>query len=340
MKKKRGSELSQIAKINFLLFFLLLISLNAQAATLTVNASGTGSGTVQSDVGGISFTYPDVSSAATSVLPENSSLVISATADTGSKVALPGCALAGGVPSGNNTSAAICTFTNSLTFNKSIQAVFTLDTYTLTVNANDTGVGAVTTDTGTIDYTYPATSTASTVVAYGSSIVVTATADTGTKVSLYGCAYAGGVLSGDHSSAVCTISNIISNKTLEAAFTLSSYTVIVNASGTEGTGTVKSDVGSIDFAYPDMQTATSTPLGHGNSIVVTATADPGSVVALKGCVSLGGTASGDEIKYTKAICTFSALDGNKTIEAMFAKQLTPWTLFLPTIINNKDKQQP
>jgi hypothetical protein len=98
--------------------------------------------------------------------------------------------------------------------------------------------------------------------------------------------------------------------------TLNAYSVTANAGG-NGSGTVASDVGSISYSYPAVNTGTSALLEEGSSITLTATAGTGSTAAWSGCAGNGGTS-------TAATCSFSSLDGDKTVTATFT--LNQYTL--------------
>jgi hypothetical protein len=270
------------------------------AYTVTANADGTGSGTVASDPGGISYSYPAASTGTSSALDYGSSITLTATADTGSTVSWSGCASTGGT-----TTAATCTF-SGLDSNQTVTATFTVNTYTVTADAAGTGSGTVSSDPGGISYSYPAASTGtSSALDHGSAITVTATADTGSTVSWSGCASTGGT----STEATCTFSSLSGNETVTATFTLNTYTVTANAAGT-GSGTISSDVGGISYSYPAASTGTSTALNHGSAITVTATAETGSTVSWSGCGSTGGTTMA-------ATCAFSGLDGNQSATATF-----------------------
>jgi uncharacterized repeat protein (TIGR02543 family) len=103
---------------------------------------------------------------------------------------------------------------------------------------------------------------------------------------------------------------VYSDKTITANFALmNTITLTADASG-NGSGTVSSDVGGINYAYPAANTATTTPLNLGSSITLTATAETGSTASWMGCASTGGTT-------TAATCSFASLDANTTVTAIF-----------------------
>ncbi len=268
--------------------------------TVTANAGGNGSGTVASNVGGISYTYPGTATGVTFALDDSSPITLTATAETGSTVSWTGCESTGGT-----TTAATCIF-SGLDSDEIVTVTFVLDTYTVTGNAGGNGGGTVASDVGGISYPYPGTATGVTsALDYGSPITLTATAEIGSTVSWTGCDSTGGTTT----AATCTLSSLDSNTTVTATFTLNTYTVTANAGG-NGSGTVASDVGGISYTYPGTATGVTSALDHSSPITLTASAGTGSTVSWTGCESTGGTT-------TAATCIFSGLDSNKTVNVSF-----------------------
>ncbi|MBU3945206.1 MAG: hypothetical protein KKE97_06215, partial [Proteobacteria bacterium] len=268
--------------------------------TVTANAAGNGSGTVVSDAGGISYTYPAKSSDVSSLLDHGSAITLTATAETGSTVTWSDCATTGGT-----TTAATCSF-SSLDSAKAVTATFTLNQYTVTANAAGNGNGTIVSDVGDISYSYPAGSSGiSSALDHGTPITLTATAESGFTVTWSGCAET----SGTTTAATCSFASLDSAKTVTATFTLNQYTVTANAAG-NGSGTVASDTGGISFTYPAESSGISSLLDHGSAITLTATAETGSTVAWSGCTTTGGTT-------TAATCSFTSLDSAKTVTATF-----------------------
>lgn len=145
--------------------------------TITANAIGNGSGSVTSNVGGINFQYQAVSGATSSDINYGTAVTLTATANTGSTVAWNDCGVAGGIPSGNGTATAQCTI-SSLEAGKTLTATFSLDQYTITVNATGNGSGFVTSDVGGINFQYQSIAEAfSSPINYGTSVTTTAIAD-------------------------------------------------------------------------------------------------------------------------------------------------------------------
>jgi len=106
---------------------------------VTAHATGNGSGSISSDPAGISFNYPENTSVGAS-FDHGTDVLLTATASTGSTIAWTTCS---GTISGNGTTQATCTFSN-LDSEKTAEATFTLNQYTLTVNKAGTGTGTVT----------------------------------------------------------------------------------------------------------------------------------------------------------------------------------------------------
>ena len=94
---------------------------------------------MQSNVGGVSYSYPVVAGT-TPALNHGTNVVLTATAATGTTVAWTTCT---GTASGNNTASATCTY-SSLDGNKTATATFMLSTYYMTVTPSGTGSGTVT----------------------------------------------------------------------------------------------------------------------------------------------------------------------------------------------------
>ena len=242
--------------------------------TVTANADGNGSGTVSSDTGGIDYSYPPTSTGTTSALDPGTDVALTAAAATGSTVSWTTCT---GTPGGNGTATATCSFSD-LDNDKTATATFTLDQYTVTANAAGTGSGAVSSNTGGIDYSYPATGTETTsALDYGTNVVLTATAATGSTVSWTTCT---GTKAGNGTAiATCTYSSLNGTKTAAATFTLRKYSVTANATGT-GSGTVSSNTGGISYTYNTDNTGTTSALNYGTNVVLTAAAATGSTVVM------------------------------------------------------------
>ncbi len=273
---------------------------------VTAKATGNGAGTVRSNVGGVNYTYPGIATGTTSALNHGTGVTLTAAASTGSTVSWTTCT---GTSAGNGTNQATCTYTG-LNGNKVAEATFTLNTYTVTANAQGNGAGTVQSNVGGVSYGYPGTNTGTTsALNHGMNVVLTATASTGSTVSWTTCT---GTASGNETvQATCTYASLDGNKTAAATFTLNTYAVTANAQG-NGAGTVQSNVGGVSYNYPTGSTGTTSALNHGMNVVLTATASAGSTVAWTTCT---GTASGNGTAQTT--CTYSSLDGNKTAAATF-----------------------
>jgi hypothetical protein len=278
-----------------------------QQYTVVANAAGNGTGTVVSSPGGISYAYPAASSGTSSAIDSGTLVTLTATAGTGSTVSWTACT---GASAGNGTTSATCTYAAlgaNVTSGQAV-ATFTLDQYTVVADAAGTGTGTVTSSPGAISYAYPTASTGtSTAIDYGTLVTLTATAGTGSTAAWTTC---GGVTSGNGTAvATCSYAALSGNVTsgqAVATFTLMQYTVVVNAVGS-GTGTVISSPGGISYAYPAVNTGTSTAIDHGTLVTLTATADPGWTVFWTACT---GVSAGNGTAV--ATCTYAALGGNVT----------------------------
>jgi hypothetical protein len=91
---------------------------------------------------------------------------------------------------------------------------------------------------------------------------------------------------------------------------IQTYQLTTNATGT-GSGSVASSTGGISYNYP-ANSSGSTPLNHGASVTLTATAAAGSSAEWSStdCSSRGGTS-------TVATCTITSMTAPKTVTAIF-----------------------
>jgi len=196
------------------------------------------------------------------------------------------------------------TFTN-VKGTHTISATFGINTYTLRTQKTGTGNGTVTSNPAGINCGSDCTD----IYNYGTIVTLTPTPDTGST-------FTGWSGNADCSDGQVTMD---SNKSCIATFTLNQYTVTANAQG-NGTGMVQSNVGGINYSYPSNNTGTTTSLDHGSSITITANAGTGTTASWKGtCTATGGTEAGNDTN--TATCTFSSLDGNKTITVTFSKRI-------------------
>jgi len=155
--------------------------------------------------------------------------------------------------------------------------------YNLTITNQGTGTGKVTINSPGIDCGSTCNAT------FSSGTDVTLTANPNGDSTFTGW-------SGDCSLCGTTTDCLLtmdSDKNCTATFTLKQYTITANASG-NGTGTVQSDVGGINYSYPGTSTGSSSPIDHGSSVTITATADTGSTASFGGTrQAAGGSPSGN-----------------------------------------------
>jgi hypothetical protein len=106
---------------------------------------------------------------------------------------------------------------------KTVTAIFTLNYYTLTATALGNGSGTVRSGDNKISFAYPAVSSGSASVPYGSSMVLTAAASSGSTVTWTGnCDSTGGT----STSATCTINTMKAAKNVAATFSSSMIRVV------------------------------------------------------------------------------------------------------------------
>ncbi|MBF0459720.1 MAG: hypothetical protein HQK99_17675, partial [Nitrospirae bacterium] len=250
----------------------------------TVTKSGTGSGSVTTSSGTLSWSGNIGTWSGT-----DTSVALGATADTGSTfTSWSGC---------DSTSGSQCTVVTSVansatatpfkvtsrmaasstSAQKNVTVTFTATpTYTITITKAGTGSGIVTPSSGTVS-------------CIGNTCTESCTS--GTTLTFLPTANSGSTFSGwsgcdSSSSSGCTIS-CTANKSVISTFTLAptSYTLTVTKSGT-GSGTVTADSGTIAWSG-STGTASYT---SGTSVVLTAAAISGSTFASwSGCDSSSGT---------------------------------------------------
>jgi len=201
--------------------------------TLTVIKTGSGAGTVSSDVGGI-----DCGVTCSAIYDAGTSVTLSATPAAGSRFA----GWSGAGCSGTDT----CTVTMSQARN--VTATF-VALHTLTVTKTGSGSGTVTSDVGGID----CGSTCSAVYDEGTSVTLSASASAGSR-------FAGWSGEGCSGTDTCTVT--VSQASEVGASFVEVYTLTVTKTGS-GSGTVSSDVGAIDCGSTctdDYDTGTSVTL--------------------------------------------------------------------------------
>ncbi len=273
-----------------------------------VFGDGTEYGTVTSDVGGLSMTYPIEQEATTASLSGGTSVILTAQVSDPNRahVYWADCEARGGVSSGNYGSKATCTFTN-LSADKEVTAYFgygvfiSPTTKTLTVNKNGSGSGTVTSNPAGIE----CGTTCSKDFLSGLDVLLSATASPGSEFTGW---------SGDCSGiASQTTVKMDADKACVAQFKRL-HTMQADATG-NGEGSFSIESGSIYMKkYPNSNTI-STQVTEGSSVVFKATASPSSTVSWGDCVAKGGTVLGNGT--SSATCTFSNINADKTVTATF-----------------------
>jgi hypothetical protein len=276
--------------------------------TLTVTRTGTGTGTVTSNPTGIGC-----GSTCSFAFDYDADVTLSAVANISSTFtgwSGEGC-------SGTGT----CTV--DMTQARNVTATFTINTYAVTANANGNGTGMVSSNVGGINYNYPANNTGTTSsLNYGTNVVLTAAAGTGSTVSWNDCIVAGGTVAGNGTAtATCTFGSLDNNKTVMATFTLNTYTLTVNINPPGG-GTV-TDTG---INCPGDCTET---VNYNTNIFLTATPATGyAFINWSGCDAPSGN-----------ICTMT-MTADKTVTANFTmtpKKKVVLPSMLPAVQNNITK---
>lgn len=256
--------------------------------TLTINKVGTGQGDV---VDGTNCTINWNGNTGTCVAYEGASVTLLATPASNSNFS--------GWSDGTG-SASVCSGTGSCSFNlnqdSSLNATFVLKEYAVTVNANGNGSGVISSDPAGINLSYPLSNSSNKEFIHGTTVVLTAMANTGSTVSWL-CE--GGSASGNGTQiATCTFSNISSAKTAIATFTISVYSlnVSINPAG----------AGSVIGTGISCPTDCTESFNFGASIELTAVASEGYVFNnWSGSIN----SSSQNIEFV--------MDGDKTITAYF-----------------------
>ncbi len=124
-----------------------------------------------------------------------------------------------------------------------VTANFILEKYDITVNSSGNGSGSVSSAPSGIDYKYPAENTGSMQVDYGTKVILSATADSGSRAVWTDCS---GVMAGNGTeNASCTYEKVDGTKKTEVVFTNNEYVLEVIKTGS-GSGNVKSEPSGID----------------------------------------------------------------------------------------------
>jgi hypothetical protein len=243
-----------------------------QTFPLTVNKSGTGSGTVTSNPGGINC-------GPTCTASYNSGTVVTLTATPAA-----GSVFAGW--SGGCSGTGPCTVTMDAA--RTVTAIFTLQTFPLTVTKSGTGLGTVTSSPAGINC----------------GLTCTASFNSGTVVTLTATPAVGSVFvgwsGGCSGTGPCTVT-MDAAKTVTAIFNLQVVTLTVNKTGLLGGGTVSSSPAGINCG-----STCSANYNHGTTVTLTAT--PNILVTFMGWSGGGCSGTGQ--------CTVT-LTANTTVSAHF-----------------------
>jgi Tol biopolymer transport system component/opacity protein-like surface antigen len=222
--------------------FVVTATFTLKTHTLTVSTGGTGSGTVTSSPAGINC------GANCSQDYDHGTVVdLTPTPDAGSSF-------------DHWTGDCIGSGACSLTMNsdQAVNAVFTLNQHTLTVDTSGTGTGTVTSSPAGINCGANCTQDYD----HGTSVDLTATPDASSVFAHWSGDCTGG--------GVCSVT-MNGARAVTAVFTLKTHTLTVATSGT-GTGTVTSSPGGISCGSNCTQ-----DYDHGTSVDLTPAADPSSV---------------------------------------------------------------
>ncbi len=194
---------------------------NINKYLITVSAFGTGSGVIDSDPTGISFSYPQNNTFSRYYI-YGTNLILYANADLGSTVSFNGsCLASGGNETGNGTGSAVCTF-NNLDEDKTIKPVFARNIYTITTSAVPPEGGTVNCSPNPVEH--------------GNQSVCNIDINPG-----YILSYVSGSCGGNLSGKVYTTNQITSSCTVEAHFdTAEPYQLSIIKTGT-GSGLVTSE---------------------------------------------------------------------------------------------------
>jgi len=186
--------------------------------TMSVNKTGTGSGTVSSDPAGV-----DCGTTCSYDFVISTSVTLTAAPDTGSSFT--------GWSGAGCTGTDLCTVTMDAA--KAVTASFTLNKYALSVSRAGTGSGTVSSSPAGIECGW----TCSADFDYSTSVILTAVPATGST-------FTGWSVAGCTGTDPCTVL-VDAAKSVTATFTLNKYGLSVNKTGT-GLGTVTSNPPGID----------------------------------------------------------------------------------------------
>ena len=160
----------------------------------------------------------------------------------------------------------------------------------VTANAGGSGVGSVSSTPAGISYSYNTAGSGTSSFAYGSTVVLTATAASGSTASWTDCTANGGVVGGTSSAATCTFNPLITGKTVTASFIKSHFAIDVTVSGT---GTVTSSSATVGVPADIVCTTGVCSAEYPNGSTVTLIATPSIYTVFSGwsgaCTNTSGS---------------------------------------------------
>ena len=147
---------------------------------------------------------------------------------------------------------------------------------TVTANAAGAGRGVVSSTPTGISYSYNTTNSAHAAFSYGATVVLTATADTGSSASWTDCTANGGVTGGTPAAATCTFSSLSTARTVTATFALNQYQLSFTLAGTGGGSVNSTPSGLIACTWPPLDGTCSASQPYNTAFTLTATASTDS----------------------------------------------------------------
>ena len=194
-------------------------------------------------------------------------------------------------------------------------------TLAVTAHATGTGTGSVSSNPAGISYHYATAISGTAGFSQGANVVLTATADAGSRASWSDCAANGGVAGGTTAAATCTFTNLTAAKTVTATFAPDEYQLSITIEGA-GAGTVTSNVGGISCTS-DSSEHCSAVFSQVTDVTLYATPSWNSLFG--GWSGNGCSGTGD--------CTVS-MNTSRAINAAFNENLTVKLIGPATTLHN------